>query len=41
MLFDRYVPSDRPEELGGDTLGEVLLRVHRSYLDPIQALRYD
>jgi phosphoribosylformylglycinamidine cyclo-ligase len=38
VLFDRYVASDRPEELGGETVSEVLLRVHRSYLDPIQAL---
>lgn len=38
VLFDRYVAGDTPEELGGESIGEALLRVHRSYLDPIQAL---
>ena len=38
VLFERYVAGDTPEELGGATLGEALLTVHRSYLDPIQAL---
>ena len=38
VLFDRYVAGDMPDELGGESIGEALLRVHRSYLDPIQAL---
>ena len=38
VLFDRYVAGDTPDELGGESIGDALLRVHRSYLDPIQAL---
>lgn len=38
VLFDRFVAGDTPEELGGESIGDALLRVHRSYLDPIQAL---
>jgi phosphoribosylformylglycinamidine cyclo-ligase len=38
VLFERFVANDRPEDLGGDTVAEALLKVHRSYLDPIQAL---
>jgi phosphoribosylformylglycinamidine cyclo-ligase len=38
VLFDRYVANDRPDALGGDSVAEALLAVHRSYLDPIQAL---
>lgn len=38
VLFDRFVAHDRPDALGGETVAEALLRVHRSYLDPIQAL---
>ena len=38
VLFDRFVAGDAPEALGGETVGEALLRVHRSYLDVIQAL---
>ncbi len=38
VLFERYVAADTPEELGGDSIADALLRVHRSYLDPIQAL---
>ena len=38
VLFDRFVAADTPEELGGQTVGEALLTVHRSYLDAIQAL---
>lgn len=38
VLFDRFVAHDRPEALGGESVAEALLRVHRSYLDPIQAL---
>jgi phosphoribosylformylglycinamidine cyclo-ligase len=30
--------EDCPAELGGASVGEALLRVHRSYLDPIQVL---
>ena len=38
VLFDRYDVEARPDALAGDTVGEALLRVHRSYLDAIQAL---
>lgn len=38
VLFAHYDVSDRPDELGGASVGEALLRVHRSYLAPIQAL---
>ncbi len=38
VLFDRFVAHDTPEALGGETVAEALLRVHRSYLDAIQAL---
>ena len=38
VLFDEYTVEDRPQELGGESVGEALLRVHRSYLRPIQAL---
>ncbi len=38
VLFERFVAHDRPDALGGETVAEALLRVHRSYLDPIQAL---
>ena len=38
VLFDRFVAGDTPDELEGESIGEILLRVHRSYLDPIQAL---
>jgi len=38
VLFDRFVAHDTPDALGGETVAEALLRVHRSYLDPIQAL---
>ena len=38
VLFDRFVAADTPEALGGETVGDALLRVHRSYLDVIQAL---
>ncbi len=38
VLFDQYDVDDTVEELGEETIGEALLRVHRSYLDPIQAL---
>ena len=38
VLFDRFVAGDTPDLLGGQTIGEVLLRIHKSYLDSIQAL---
>lgn len=38
VLFENFAIDDRPEALGGDTLANVLLRVHRSYLRPIQTL---
>ncbi len=38
VLFDRFVAGDTPELLGGETVAEALLRVHKSYLDAIQAL---
>ena len=34
-----FAVEDRPEGLGGQSVGEALLEVHRSYLRPIQALR--
>ena len=38
VLFERFVAADTPDALGGETVGEALLRVHKSYLDDIQAL---
>lgn len=38
VLFDTYSVEDCPSELDGTSVGEALLRVHRSYLDPIQSL---
>jgi phosphoribosylformylglycinamidine cyclo-ligase len=38
VLFERFVANDRPEALGGESVAEALLAVHRAYLDPIQAL---
>lgn len=38
VLFDDYTVDDQPTALDGETIGEALLRVHRSYLDPIRAL---
>jgi len=38
VLFDTYAVDDCPSELGGATVGEALLRVHRSYLRPIRTL---
>ena len=38
VFFDEYTVEDRPPELGGESVGEALLRVHRSYLRPIQTL---
>jgi phosphoribosylformylglycinamidine cyclo-ligase len=38
VLFEHFDVDDAPHALGGETVGEALLRVHRSYLEPIQAL---
>ncbi len=38
VLFSHFDPGDRPEALGGTSIGEALLAVHRSYLRPIRAL---
>ena len=38
VLFGRFVAGDTPDALGGETVAEALLRVHRSYLDAVQAL---
>jgi len=38
VLFDTYTVDDCPPDLGGESIGEALLRVHRSYLPPIRTL---
>jgi phosphoribosylformylglycinamidine cyclo-ligase len=38
VLFEAFSVDDRPKPLGGASVGEALLAVHRSYLVPIQAL---
>ncbi|WP_251979293.1 phosphoribosylformylglycinamidine cyclo-ligase [Salinibacter ruber] len=38
VLFDAYTVDDCPSELGSVSVGEALLRVHRSYLRPIRTL---
>ncbi len=38
VLLERFSVQDRPPELGGQSVGEALLAVHRSYLRPIRAL---
>jgi len=38
VLFEHYEVGDRIEALGDRTLGEALLRVHRSYFEAIQIL---
>ncbi|MEM0963756.1 MAG: phosphoribosylformylglycinamidine cyclo-ligase [Bacteroidota bacterium] len=38
VLFERFVAGDTPDALDGDSVGDALLRIHKSYLDPIQAL---
>ncbi len=38
VLFEHFDVGDTPDELGGESVGEALLRVHRSYLAAIQAL---
>jgi phosphoribosylformylglycinamidine cyclo-ligase len=39
VLFSEYDINDRPEALGGPSLAEVLLQVHRSYLSDIRELK--
>ena len=38
VLFEHFSVRDRPAELGGSSVGEALLAVHRSYLHAITAL---
>ncbi|NBB99522.1 MAG: phosphoribosylformylglycinamidine cyclo-ligase [Bacteroidetes bacterium] len=38
VLFEQFAVDDQPDALGGVSVGEALLAVHRSYLEPIQAL---
>ena len=40
LLFEvgGYAPEDRPEELGGRSVGEALLAPHKSYLKPLDGL---
>lgn len=38
VLFEHLTLADRPDELGGQTVADALLAVHRSYLSPIRAL---
>lgn len=38
VLFDHFGPNDRPDELGGESISEALLKVHRSYLNPIRTM---
>ena len=38
VLFEHFSLDDRPEILGGESVAEALLKVHRSYLRPIQSL---
>ena len=38
VLFARFEAEDRPDELEGASVGEALLRVHRSYLPAIRVL---
>lgn len=39
VLFDNYTVHDKPEQLGGRSVGETLLAVHRSYLSEIRRVR--
>lgn len=39
VLFDRYEVLDSPTELGGETIGDALMKVHRSYLPLIRVAR--
>ena len=38
VLFTHFDVEDKPDILGGEPIGEALLRVHRSYLKPIRML---
>ncbi len=38
VLFTHFDIEDKPDILGGEPIGEALLRVHRSYLKPIRTL---
>lgn len=38
VLFEQFSVDDQPNALRGVSVGEALLAVHRSYLEPIQAL---
>lgn len=38
VLFEEYDLDDHVDSLGGESIGEALLRVHRSYFDAIQSL---
>lgn len=38
VLLDRFELEDRPDALGGESIVDALLAVHRSYLSAIQAL---
>ena len=38
VLFTYYNVHDTPDRLGGESVGEVLLRIHRSYLSSIQLM---
>lgn len=38
VLFSHYDVQDRPEELGGASVGESLLAIHKSYLGTIEML---
>ncbi len=38
VLFSKFGVGDTPDALGGESVGEALLRVHRSYLEVIQKL---
>lgn len=39
VLFSKYEINDRPAELNGESIGEALLKVHRSYLSVIRGLK--
>lgn len=41
VLFEHFDVHDTPDELGGESVADALLKVHRSYLDAIQALLAD
>lgn len=39
VLFSKYDVNDKPIELNGESVGEALLKVHRSYLNIIRGLK--